>query len=138
VLDGVPVALIPPTGSPVALVRTPEAGVPKAGVTSVGDVPNTKAPEPVSPVTVAAKLALDGVAKNVATPVPRPLSPVAIGNPVAFVRVPEAGVPRAGVVKVGDVSVLLVSVCESVVPTIVPVGAATEDVKVVADPAIGI
>ena len=42
------------------------------GVANVGDVPKTNAPVPVSPVTAAAKLALLGVAKNVATPVPSP------------------------------------------------------------------
>ena len=67
-------AVIPLTGRPVALVRVPDAGVPRAppdvikvadagivvplmlvavaapntGVTSVGEVPNTKAPVPVS------------------------------------------------------------------------------------------
>ncbi len=46
-------------------------------------------------------LALDGVARNVATPVPRPDTPVAIGRPVAFVRVADVGVPRTGVTRVG-------------------------------------
>jgi len=36
------------TGSPVTFVITPEAGVPRAGVTNVGEVPNTRAPVPVS------------------------------------------------------------------------------------------
>ena len=36
------------TGKPVQLVKTPEAGVPKAGVTNVGLVAKTKDPEPVS------------------------------------------------------------------------------------------
>ncbi len=80
------------------------------GVTNVGDVANTKAPEPVSPVTAAAKFEEEGVAKKVATPVPRPSTPVDIGNPVAFVRTPEAGVPSAGVVRVGLVKVLFVRV----------------------------
>lgn len=40
----------------------------------------------------------------VATPVPRPLTPDEIGNPVAFVRVAKDGVPRLGVTNVGDVS----------------------------------
>lgn len=62
--------------SPVQLVKTPEAGVPNAGATSVGLVANTKAPEPVSPVTAAAKLAELGVPKNVATPAPKDVSPV--------------------------------------------------------------
>ena len=37
-----------PDAVPVTLVITPEAGVPRAGVTRVGEVANTKAPEPVS------------------------------------------------------------------------------------------
>jgi hypothetical protein len=91
-------------GRPVALVNTPLVGVPSSGVTSVGDVANTKEPVPVSSVTAAARLALEGVARNVATPVARPDTPVEIGRPVAFVRVPEVGVPRAGVTKVGLVA----------------------------------
>jgi hypothetical protein len=91
-------------GSPVQLVKVPEAGVPRAGVTSVGDVAKTNAPEPVSLVTAAAKLALLGVAKNVATPVPNPLTPVEIGSPMQLVKVPELGVPRAGVTNVGEVA----------------------------------
>lgn len=91
-------------GRPVVLVNTPEAGVPSAGVTSVGDVANTNAPLPVSFVTAAARLADDGVAKNVATPVPRPLTPVDIGSPVALVKTPLEGVPRAGVTSVGLVA----------------------------------
>ena len=88
-------------GRPVQLVSVPDAGVPNAGVTKVGLLANTSAPVPVSSVTAEAKFALDGVAKNVATPVPRPDTPVEIGKPVAFVRVPEEGVPNAGVTKVG-------------------------------------
>ena len=98
-------------GSPVQLVSVPDEGVPKTGVTSVGDVAKTRAPDPVSFVTAAAKLALVGVARNVATPVPRPETPVEIGRPVQLVSVPLAGVPRAGVVSVGLVSVLFVRVC---------------------------
>ena len=60
-------------GNPVALVNVPLEGVPRAGVTNVGDVANTKAPLPVSSVTAAAKFALVGVAKKVATPVPKPV-----------------------------------------------------------------
>ena len=90
-------------GKPVALVRTlPAATVPNTGVTSVGDVAKTSAPVPVSSVTAAARLALDGVAKKVATPVPRPLIPVETGRPVALVSTAADGVPRSGVVKTGD------------------------------------
>ncbi len=77
---------------------------------SVGAVPNTKAPVPVSSVTAEIRFAEEGVARNVATPVPRPETPVSIGRPVAFVKVPDAGVPSTGVVNVGLVKVLFVKV----------------------------
>ena len=64
------------TGSPVQLVNVPEVGVPNKGVTSVGLVANTKKPDPVSSVTAAARFALVGVPKNVATPVPKEVNPV--------------------------------------------------------------
>ena len=83
------------SGSPVALVRMPDVGVPSAGVTKVGDVANTSAPDPVSSVTTAAKLALVGVPKKVATPAPRPETPVDMGRPDTLVSVPDAGVPNA-------------------------------------------
>ena len=67
------------------------------GVTKVGVLANTAAPVPVSSVRTAAKFALDGVARNVATFAARPETPVAIGKPVQFVNVPEVGVPRIGV-----------------------------------------
>lgn len=65
------------------------------GFVSAGAVLNTNDPEPVSSETTEIKLALDGVVKKVATPVPRPDTPVAIGKPVALVSVPLEGVPRA-------------------------------------------
>lgn len=74
------------------------------GVTIVGDVPKTARPLPVSSVIAAARLALLGVARNVAMPVPKPLTPVLIGRPVALVSVPLAGIPSAGVTNVGDVA----------------------------------
>jgi hypothetical protein len=101
------------------LVNVTLVGVPKIGVTKVGEVANTKDPEPVSSETAVARLALEGVAKNVAIPVPKPETPVLIGNPVAFVKTPLEGVPSAGVVKVGLVSVLFVSVCVPVSVTTV-------------------
>ena len=79
---------------------------------SVGAVANTKEPVPVSSVTAEIRFAEDGVARNVATPVPRPEIPVSIGRPVAFVKVPADGFPRSGVVNVGDVKVLFVRVSE--------------------------
>jgi hypothetical protein len=91
-------------GKPVAFVSVALDGVPRAGVTNAGLVANTRAPEPVSPVTAAARFAEDGVARKVATPVPRPLTPVEIGRPVVFVNTPLAGVPKAGVTNVGLVA----------------------------------
>jgi hypothetical protein len=112
------------TGNPVQLVNVPELGVPRTGVTKVGDVANTSAPDPVSSVTAVLRLADDGVAKNVLTPVPNPLIPVLTGSPVQFVSVPEVGVPKIGVVKLGDVA-------DKVTPLIVPpVMVAPEDTSV--------
>ena len=82
----------------------PDATVPNAGVTNVGEVANTAEPVPVSSVSAARKFALDGVARKVATPVPKPETPEARGNPLQLVRMPEAGVPSAGVTSVGLVN----------------------------------
>ena len=109
-LDGAPKKVAMPVprpetpvliGKPVALVKMALEGVPRAGVTKVGLLANTKAPEPVSSETAVAKLADEGVAKKEATPVPKPLTPVEIGSPVALVKVAEAGVPNVGVTNVG-------------------------------------
>jgi hypothetical protein len=87
--------LVDPEVAP-AIVKPPE---PMAGVTSAGDVAKTSAPLPVSSVTTARRLAEVGVARNVATPVPNPLIPVAIGTPVKLapdpLKVPAAIVPLA-------------------------------------------
>lgn len=91
-------------GSDVAFVRVIEEGVP------IAPPANSSAPVPLSSVTADRRFALDIVASAVATPVPKPETPVEIGNPVAFVSVPEAGVPRTGAVIMGAVSVLFVSV----------------------------
>lgn len=60
----------------VTLLIVVAVAAPRTGVTNVGDVANTRAPVPVSSVTAAIKLALDGVARKVATPVPKPVIPV--------------------------------------------------------------
>lgn len=91
------------TGRPEQFVRVPALGVPILGVVRDGDVANTSAPDPVSSVTAAARLDDDGVARNVATPVPSPDTPVEIGSPVQLVSVPALGVPKFGVVNAGDV-----------------------------------
>jgi len=77
---------------------------PKTGVTRVGVVANTLTPVPVLSVSAAAKLADEGVAKNVATLAAKPETPVEIGRPVQLVRVPDVGVPNNGVVSVGEVA----------------------------------
>ena len=67
----------------------------------VGDVPKTSNPPPVSSVTAVARLALDGVARNVATPVPSPLIPVLTGNPCVIGERPAGGCSKNWVTKVG-------------------------------------
>src|SRR5204862_6659341 len=54
----VPSPVRPPTGK-VQFVSVPDCGVPRMGVTNVGEVANTAAPEPVSSVNAAARLALE-------------------------------------------------------------------------------
>ena len=88
----------------VQFARLPADGVPRDGVVNDGEVAKTSAPVPVSSVTAAAAFALDGVAKNVAMPVPNPETPVLIGKPVALVNTAADGVPSAGVTNVGDVA----------------------------------
>jgi hypothetical protein len=120
-------------GRPVAFVKVALVGVPRMGVTRVGLVANTKEPVPVSSVIAEAKLALEGVAKRVATPVPKPLTPVDIGRPVAFVKTAALGVPRAGVTSVGEfdnttlvVPVLVVTPVPPLATAKVPVMSAVE------------
>jgi hypothetical protein len=60
----------------VPVLKFPDVGVPSKGAINVGVFAKTKAPEPVSPVTAAAKFADDGVPRNVATPVPKLEMPV--------------------------------------------------------------
>ena len=88
------------SGRPVAFVSTPAEGVPRAGVTrlalvSVGAVDNTVLPEPVEVVVPVPPLLTPSV----------PVTPVASGRPVAFVKIPAEGVPRAGVTRLALVSV---------------------------------
>lgn len=99
------------------LVNVPLDGVPSAGVTNVGEVANTKAPVPVSSVTAANRLALDGVAKKVATPVPNPETPDPTGRPVQLVKTPLDGVPKSGVTSVGLVALTGAPVPVAVVHT---------------------
>jgi len=87
-------------GKPVALVRVPEDGVPKAPL----KVTNAPAEPTLTP-------------RAVKTPVPAPVSPVEIGRPVALVRVPEVGVPRIGVTRVGEVRVVEEAKTSGPVPT---------------------
>ena len=93
--------------------RLVPVAAPMTGVTSVGVLANTFAPVPVSSVNAAAKFALDGVARKVATLAPNPDTPVAIGNPVQLVNVPEVGTPRIGVT-----NTMLVEVQAEILPLV--------------------
>lgn len=95
-------------GRPVAFVRTAADGVPRFGVVNTGFVANTKSPVPVSLVTAAARFADVGVARKVEMPVARPETPVLIGKPVQFVRVPDDGVPSGPPVASGSCTLLLI------------------------------
>jgi hypothetical protein len=55
---------------------------------NVGEPANTQLPVPVLVVSAASRFADDGVARNVATPVPRPETPVLMGKPVQDVKTP--------------------------------------------------
>jgi len=88
--------------STVQLLKVPEVGVPRIGVTSVGDVAKTNDPDPVSSVTAAARFALHGVSSQVATPVPNdviPVPPLATASVPASVMVPEDVIGPPEVVK---------------------------------------
>lgn len=111
VVGAIVVALAIVGATSVEDIKPEYLGLVSVGVPSVGDVPNTNAPVPVSPITAEAKLAELGVAKKVATPVPKPLIPVDIGKPVQLDSVPDEGVPNTGVIKVGDVNNLVFVSC---------------------------
>ena len=80
---------------------------------SAGDPLKTASPVPVSSVRHEARLAELGVARKVATFVPRPETPVETGKPVHDVSVPLEGVPRTGVTSVGDVRESVSADCNS-------------------------
>ena len=111
---------VPADKTPVNVNEVPVAA-PITGETKVGVLANTKAPVPVSSVTALIKFELVGVAKNDTIPVPKPLIPVAIGKPVALVKVALDGVPIFGVVKTGLVNVLFVNVSVPLMVANVPV-----------------
>jgi hypothetical protein len=125
-------------GRPVALVSVANEGTPMLGVVSTGEVANTRRPEPVSLVIAAARLADVGVARNVATLVPRPETPEAIGKPVQFVSVPEVGVPSRGVTSVGEVASALAPEPVDVVTPVPPLVTARVPARVmVPEPVTG-
>ncbi len=68
-----------PSVQPLSASDVPVA-TPRIGVTSVGVVAKTADPVPVSSVSAPRRFALDGVARKVATPVPRPLTLLPIRN----------------------------------------------------------
>lgn len=107
---------IKPKAVPVMLVATMAVGVPRLGVTKVGDVAKTSEPVPVSSVTAARRLADEGVPKNVAMPVPKPATPVEIGKPVALIRSAWPTVPNVGLVITGLVNRPVIDTCLVVVP----------------------
>ena len=124
---GVAVEFVPPlaigkvpvtpvvSGKPVKFVANPDAGVPKIGVTNVGDVDNTTFPVPVDVVTPVPPLVTGKV----------PDTPEARGKPVAFVNTTALGVPKAGVVKLGEDDNTTLPVPVDVVTPVPPLATAT-------------
>ena len=115
------------SGNPVKLVATPDVGVPRRGVTSVGEVANTEAPVPVSSVSAASRLAEDGVASAVATFAPRPDTP-ALMDGCAQVRSPFAAMVVAKLLAAQSagfaanaVAVAALPVADPLVPVTFPV-----------------
>jgi hypothetical protein len=83
------IAVLVPATAGAEIVAVPEVdpakasdvadATPNVGVTNVGEVANTKVPVPVSSVMADNKLALEGVANQVAIPVPNPVTSVTAG-----------------------------------------------------------
>ena len=77
------IVFVPPVYDTTRLFDPPATSM-KVGVAIDGLVEKTSGPLPVSSVTVAARLALFGVARNVATPAPNPVMLPTAGVIVAF------------------------------------------------------
>jgi hypothetical protein len=108
-----------PAAVPVMFVPTKADGVPRAGVTSVGLVANTLAPDPVSSVSAVASCKEVNDPSDAALPtlVTAPVRFALVVTlpavklaavPVTLVITPEAGVPNAGVTNAGVTRVGLV------------------------------
>lgn len=130
--DGVPVALMPPTGNPVALVRVPDDGVPKAPLKV------TKAPAEPTSTPSAVRTPVPVVVVDGATPAPPPITSALAASAPDDAHVDELekyGIPpevpatvRASVpaVVIGDPATEInppVNVCATLV-TPVPAGVA--------------
>ena len=91
-----PSKVIVPLAEVLPIIKGSVMDVVNVGVAIVGEVLKTKLPaEPVLSEMIVPRFALLGVARNVATLEPRPLTPEEIGRPVALARLPEEGVPKA-------------------------------------------
>lgn len=129
-------------GRPVQFVSVPLVGVPRRGVTSVGDVARTIPPEPATfwPSAVWTPV------PNAVIPVPPlamgsvPVTPVVRGRPVQLVSVPLDGVPSAplNVTKAPALPTLTANAVATPVPkpaTPVEIGS---PVQLVRTPALGV
>jgi hypothetical protein len=119
----------------MAFVNVADIGVPKAGVTKVGDVPNTNAPLPVSSLitpanselVVAAKvLNLLDVVANVAVPAGIVTVPLAVADvtilvvPLKLPAIVKPPLPMDGVVNDGEVDRTTLPVPVEVVTPVPP------------------
>jgi hypothetical protein len=113
------------TGMFVQLERFPDVGVPKMGVTNVGVVASTLAPDPVEVVAPVPPLAIGSAPTACDT-----------GTLVALVNTTEDGVPSAGVTKEGDVERTTLPVPVEVVTPVPPFPTATMPVTFPAVPVV--
>lgn len=146
-LDAVPVVFWFKVGK-LQLAKLPVDGVPRAGVTNVGEFANTLAPLPVLSVRAVARLAEVKDPKEV-TLLPLELTaPERLGIvltvvavklvavPVILVPTRVEGVPRFGVIKVGEVLSTLLPLPVLVVTPVPPFPTRTKPVTLDAVPVV--
>lgn len=110
----------------VPVLKSPDVGVPKTGVTKLGLIDNTTEPVPVLVVTPVPPLATGNV----------PVTPVVKGKPVKLVAVPLAGVPRMGLTSVGLLDSTTLPEPVLVVTPVPPLATAKVPAKVIVPAAV--
>jgi hypothetical protein len=117
------------------LVSVADVGVPRIGVTSVGEVDKTTLPVPVLVVTpVPPEATARVVDKPAAVPVVFWLKVGQVNVPV--LKLPDCGVPKIGVTSVGEVDNTLLPEPVLVVTPVPPLATASVPAKVIVPEAV--